>query len=398
MNKIVLSGNYGYIDKIETTIKSILCHNTKVEIHVINPDIPHEWFINLNQYTNQFGVSIVDEKIDLARLADVRPSYDHINRMAFGRFLIPQLITDDKVLYLDSDIVVDDNIEDLFKVDPGDKMLYGIRDYHATDQFNTGVMLINNKKWREENIVQKLIEASKQDLPNGDQTVVNTIFKDQIGELDPAYNYQIGFDKDAFWNNFDSVFAYFEKVRNPKIIHYVSKDKPFNLVSSGRLRDKWWYYRNLQWSDIVKRYVDFDKTKIGPQTFAAEAFLFTAAAETEDLEKLIKRLPNVKFNIGAYTNMAFLLLKLSKYDNVRLRPYINGAPLTNLIKKCDIYLDINYGPKIKEVIDQIIQRNVPMYAFNGSKSSNLDYDNYHVFANGDVDAMVGEIKNLIKSR
>lgn len=86
MNTTVLSGNYGYLDKIETTIKSIFCHNKNVNIHVINPDIPHEWFINLNQYTNQFGASIIDEKIDPGKLADMQPSYAHINQMAYGRF------------------------------------------------------------------------------------------------------------------------------------------------------------------------------------------------------------------------------------------------------------------------------------------------------------------------
>ncbi|WP_297816262.1 SP_1767 family glycosyltransferase [uncultured Lactobacillus sp.] len=397
MNIIALSGNYGYLDKIETTIKSILWHNKNVEIHVINPDIPHEWFINLNQYANQFGVSIIDEKIDPQRLADMKPSYAHINQMAYGRFLIPQLIKDDKVLYLDSDIVVDDNIEDIFDVDLGDKMLYAVRDYHATDQFNSGVMLINNKKWREEEITQKLIDMGKQHLPNGDQTVINEIFRDQMGDLDPAYNYQIGFEKDAFWNNFDSVFAYFEEVQHPKIIHYVSGDKPFNLVSSGSMRDKWWHYRNLQWSDIVDKYVKFDSSKLGKLHFKAQAFLFTRVAETQDVEELIKRLPNVQFNIAAYTPMAFLLLGLTKYDNVHLFPSIIGTTLTRLIDTCDLYLDINYGGKEYQVLHRITPRNVPMFSFEATKSQNLDYDNYHVFQNGQVDAMATAIEDYIKN-
>lgn len=48
MNIIVLSGSYRYIDKIETTIKSLLYHNKNIEVHVINPDISHEWFVNPN--------------------------------------------------------------------------------------------------------------------------------------------------------------------------------------------------------------------------------------------------------------------------------------------------------------------------------------------------------------
>lgn len=395
MNNIVLSGNYGYLDKIETTVKSILFHNQNVAIHVINPDIPHEWFVNLNQYVNQFGAKIIDEKIDSAWLAEVKPSYGHINQMAYGRFLIPKLLDEDKVLYLDSDIVVDANIEDIFNIDLDDKMLYAVRDYHAVDQFNSGVMLINNKKWREENVSQKLVDFGKRLLPNGDQTIVNDVFKDRIGELDPAYNYQIGFEKDAFWNSMDSVFAYFEEVKNPKIIHYVSGDKPFNLVSTGSMRDKWWKYRNLQWPDIVNKYVAFDKSKIGKQHFDGEAFMLTNIAETQDTEELVKRLPNIRFNIAAYTPMGWLLIGLTRYDNVHLYPNIVGERLTKLIDTCDIYLDTNYGPKEKEVIRRITQKNIPMYSFEASKSQDLDYNNYHLFKNGQINEMADAIQNYI---
>ena len=37
-----LSGDYGYINQIETTAKSILYHNSGAEIYVINKDIPQE--------------------------------------------------------------------------------------------------------------------------------------------------------------------------------------------------------------------------------------------------------------------------------------------------------------------------------------------------------------------
>ena len=37
---IALVGDYGYINQIETTIKSIIYHNHDCKIYVINPDIP----------------------------------------------------------------------------------------------------------------------------------------------------------------------------------------------------------------------------------------------------------------------------------------------------------------------------------------------------------------------
>ena len=196
LKTIVLNGDYGFLDKIETTIKSVIYHNQKVKIYVINPDIPHEWFINLNQYLSQIGSQIVDKKIDQAYLNDVNSSFKGIKNIAFARILIPELIKEDKVLYLDCDIVVNANLDELFNIDLENKWVCGVRDYQVPAEFNSGVLLINNKKWRESNIVSRLLEKAKDtNLRNGDQTVINEVFKDKIEELDLSYNYQIGFEK-----------------------------------------------------------------------------------------------------------------------------------------------------------------------------------------------------------
>ena len=74
MDTIALDADVNALNKIETTLKSIFLHNQHVEIHIINFNIPHEWFINVNQYVNQFGSKVIDEKIDPNFLGDVQPS------------------------------------------------------------------------------------------------------------------------------------------------------------------------------------------------------------------------------------------------------------------------------------------------------------------------------------
>ena len=255
MKTIVLNGDYGFLDKIETTVKSIIYHNQKVKIYVINPDIPHEWFINLNQYLNQIGSQIVDKKIDQAYLNNVNSSFKGIKNIAFARILIPELIKEDKVLYLDCDIVVNANLDELFNIDLENKWVCGVRDYQVPAEFNSGMLLINNKKWKESNIVSSLLEKAKDpNLRNGDQTVINEVFKGRIEELDLSYNYQIGFEKAAFWGNLQKTTQFLDKVKKPKIIHFITEDKPFNLVSTVSLRNKWWHYRRLEWSEIISKY------------------------------------------------------------------------------------------------------------------------------------------------
>ncbi len=177
MKVIVLNGDCDYLNQIETTIKSIMVHNQDVKIYVINPDIPHEWFVNLNYYLKQVGAEIVDKKVDPELLDQMHSSRNHISTAAFGRILIPKLISEDKVLYLDSDIIVDANLDAVFAIDFGENMLYAVPDFYGPHKFdeqgyviddeigeyNTGVLLINNKRWREEKVADRLLEMGKND-------------------------------------------------------------------------------------------------------------------------------------------------------------------------------------------------------------------------------------------
>lgn len=86
MDTIALDADVNDLNKIETTLKSIFLHNQHVEIHIINFNIPHEWFVNINQYVNQFGSKIIDEKIDPNFLGDVQPSFDQIRKILFAYF------------------------------------------------------------------------------------------------------------------------------------------------------------------------------------------------------------------------------------------------------------------------------------------------------------------------
>ena len=119
--------------------------------------------------------------------------------------------------------------------------------------------------------------------------------------------------------------------------------------------------------------------------FDGEALLFTQVAETKDLESLVKKLPNIHFNIAAYTPMAWLLVKLTKYDNVSLYPSIVYKKLAELIDNCDVYLDISYGPKEANVFSNVIHQDIPTLAFEATKDPNLHRDNYHVFKDDEVD-------------
>ena len=68
MKTIALSVDYSWIDQAETTLKSIYAHNQDVKTYIINPDIPHEWFMNINGYLKELSSEVIDLKLILVVL------------------------------------------------------------------------------------------------------------------------------------------------------------------------------------------------------------------------------------------------------------------------------------------------------------------------------------------
>ena len=368
MNKttFVLAGDYGYIRYIEATLKSICYHHENCKIYIINQDIPQEWFIGVRKRLKSRNSELEDVKLTGEAISSswkLPPFGNHINYMTFARYFIPQFIEEDVVLYLDSDIIVTQPLDDLFEMNlenhlvAAAKVVYGLEDY-----FNAGVLLINNRLWKEEQIQNQCIEVTNKEhecLPEADQTVLNRVCGTRYIVLDDTYNFQVGYDRIA-----EQRRQYFILELStdplPAIIHYLSEDKPWKLFSFSRLREQWWKYSLMDWSEIIAHEIP-KKTKT--------AVIMTASQNLEQIHTLINSLPEYTFNIMAWTLMGDSLNSLRKYENVRLYPAILEWNINNLINSCDIYLDINHGDKDLKVIEKVKKLGKPILTFENTKNS-----------------------------
>ena len=60
---IVLGADNLYMDKVETTIKSICSKNKEVKFYVSNSDLPTEWFQLMDKRLSVLGSEIVNVKV-----------------------------------------------------------------------------------------------------------------------------------------------------------------------------------------------------------------------------------------------------------------------------------------------------------------------------------------------
>lgn len=396
---IAISTDINYLTPVETLIKSIAYNNHDVKIYVINENIPQEWFINLNHRLNKIGIQVQDAKFDPALIEQEKISIDYLSKMAYGRILIPDLIPDlipeDRVLYLDADIIVDGSLDDLFNLDLKGKPVAAATEYFDTSIFNSGVLLMDNAKLRDTNFVQDLLERGKNSPADNDQTLLNEEFENNYLPLKPTYNAMIGGDLVTFFHR-DQLDMYERKLKEAEpytVIHYTTSDKPWNVVSCLRMRDKWWQYRELEYNEIVNHDpLPSDAVPNKKGTF----FTFTDDENVESLYDLATAMPEYEFNVAAYTMMGSKLVQALKYPNVRLYPSMTQHTLHRMLNEADIYLDINHGPKTQDIIKQFIEKGDPVLTFDDVKTNELTgQKGYESFKSGDVKAMVKRIKELI---
>lgn len=399
MNKtIVLAGDRNYTRQLETTIKSILYHNRDVKIYILNQDIMPDWFRKPRKIARMLGSEVIDIKLPEQTVFQNWTKQDHISSIAYARYFIPDYIPEAKVLYLDSDLIVNTSLEKLFSIDLENKLLAAVKD---TDRitFNTGVLLLDNQKCRQEKLKERLIEQSIVTIReveegrfehfNGVQTIFNQVLQDDWLELGRAYNLQVGHDVVALYNNWQEHLAFNDQ---PVVIHFTTYRKPWTTLIANRYRDLWWEFHDLEWSQILQHHIgEFELLPHLDREFSC--LTLTNSQDLEGIEELVTALPDVVFHIAAWTDMGDELTKLAVYDNVRLHPQIVPPVLDKLKKLTNLYLDINHGNADENFLKSLKEQEKTLLAFQSTQHGNLGQI---VFENGKVSFMIDAIKDFKK--
>lgn len=395
---IVLAANNLYIDKVTTTIKSIVAHNDGIHFYIINDDFPNEWFQLLNKKLKKFQSTITNVKKLGHHLNNYHLPTENLHYAAYFRYFIADFVKESRALYLDSDIIVRGNLDSLFKTDFENQYIAAVQDItyegYLGDGFNSGVLLLNLEKWREEDtpMSQQLLELTEkyhQDV-YGDQGILNIRFKNQWKSLDKKYNYMVGSDASAYLvNNLD----WYTNSFIPKIIHYTGR-KPWNELCSNRFRETWWFYYGLSWEDILCHldlYNEDFSQLINKKKYTF--LLLTYTAELLNINHLIEAFPDAQFFIAAKSNFAPQVLELQSYGNVTVIPYYNPFNLKELIEKMDIYLELGFGGEQENIIASATNKGIPVFGFQSTCHSS-GHDVY-IYEDSDYVGMINKIQESL---
>lgn len=217
---IIVACDNHYVVLLAALLKSIESnHKTgeKIEVFVVEDGITkknqRKLAASVNASAMKFNWISMDEAIpDDMQIPFDRSSYPkNIHTRIFIPHFIPE--TFDKIIYFDVDMIVMHDVSELWNIDLGDNMLGavvdprlkvfsnswgGILNYKElgfspnTKYFNTGILMINVKKWREENsaaTVVKCIADNEKYANYPDQYGINIVMANRWIELDPRWNW-----------------------------------------------------------------------------------------------------------------------------------------------------------------------------------------------------------------
>lgn len=261
--EIALATDSHYIVPTTVLLKSLFINNSKckfvINILYLSGRLFNDDLCFLEEYVEQHAHKCrflpVSEDI-LNHVPDCRHT-----KSTYLRLFLPQLmpLNADKVLYLDSDIVVSGSITELLQLDLGSYSLAAVKEsinvYDKSyllplgiptdkDYFNAGVIYLNLKKMREENAVVNCLSFLERNLDvikANDQDVLNGVFWGRVKFISPIYNFNYWVEKDIVLQLFSE--KEYDKVNNePCIIHYIGPVKPWQFLSMHPKKKEWWYY------------------------------------------------------------------------------------------------------------------------------------------------------------
>lgn len=170
----------------------------------------------------------------------------HASSVNYLRLFIPSLLPQlDKILYLDCDIIVRASLLELYEADVDNVLFAAVPHPNAersvvlgigeNDYFNSGVLLLNLAKWRNENatsLLRDFILRYPSKIHYWDQDALNAVYSTRYLRLGEK------------WNFVNSNVAPSELVAlDVRIIHFAGMHKPWSPYSTHPLKDE--YYRYL---------------------------------------------------------------------------------------------------------------------------------------------------------
>jgi lipopolysaccharide biosynthesis glycosyltransferase len=240
----------------------------KFRIYLLTDGLKGSSARRLRTICTQFGHLLVITPVDTSVLSGARVSPDdHVSLATYYRILLPKLLPleVDKALFLDGDLIARRSIAEFYNQRLDNETHAAVPDPLGVEgikivckrlgmpegalYFNAGVLLLNIRLWRVENISERVLEHIKthrEKLEWWDQDALNAVLHSRWKACPAKWNAQ-----PALFRNYTAAELnltdgdYREAVDNPCIVHFAGPIKPWMSRCTHPLKAEYYEYLRL---------------------------------------------------------------------------------------------------------------------------------------------------------
>lgn len=298
---VVFAADNNYVPMLTTTIYSMLENaspDAYYDVIVFGNGISWDNRSLMKAFFARFenaSLSFVDVAARIAEY-DLSTNNPHIGIETYYRFLIQDILPYyDKALYLDSDLIIEDDVAELYHLDLGTNYLAAVTDLDFLGNLNmksgtrmsyakktlkmidpyayfqAGVLLLNLAELRKLHTVKEWLElATNTVYIYNDQDILNMECQGRVLPLDYAWNVMIDCDgrigRIFSFAPADIYEAFLASRNNAKIVHYAGFEKPWKPGQCDKSELYWKYARNTPFYEKLLPGFSDEDTKTKPVT------------------------------------------------------------------------------------------------------------------------------------
>ncbi len=299
---------------------------------------------------SNFEIKFIDVKNQLDKIGKNLPLRDYYSKTTYFRLFIAEMFPEyEKAIYIDSDTVVLGDISKLYNHNVGNKYVgacheqvmiqtdvYGnyveqVMGIDRNNYFNAGVLLINCKQFRENNILDQFMKLLEiyDFVVTQDEDYLNVICCNNVLWLDSSWNVEVYGELPV-------------RETEIKIVHYIMVSKPWHYENC-RLKEYFWNYaeQTSVYESIKKVFANYTDEQRENDRLSCERLAKTATKESLREDRYIKRIKNI-------SNKERIEEKIKRYEKEKKFDIdINDDPETIILMPDKVdYLGEKLGTRI----------------------------------------------------
>ncbi|MDD2496246.1 MAG: glycosyltransferase family 8 protein [Tissierellia bacterium] len=263
---ILVTLNSNYLKPLKVMLKSLFINNQreKFNIYLMHSSIKEGELLDINKFVLNNGHQLFIITVDNEHFNNA-PVVMHYTKEMYYRLLAFKFLPTDleRILYLDPDIIVINEIGELYNVELSDYLYAAafhdrisvkeinklrLKPYKIEAYYNSGVLLMNLNLQREkinEKEIYDFVEENKNKLVLPDQDIMNSLYSKYIKNVDEIiYNYDPRYYKYYKFISKGTIDMDYV-IKKTSIIHFCGKKKPWNKNYTGEFHSLYKHYEKL---------------------------------------------------------------------------------------------------------------------------------------------------------